>query len=130
MVEYITDSYQECEDEESLIEGRLDLKTNPGGYPILIDGKDYGVTYDPAESIDLPAGQHTLEVLFPNRSWTKAINMRAGVRTCICLHYVSRIVDQETVTEVTEENCECEDMAVNAPNVTRERKKFKKIKKP
>jgi len=72
--------------------GRMDLKTSPAGYPLVIDGKDYGVTYNPAQSIDLPAGPHTVEVLFPNRRWTQEVNIVGGKRNCICLNYVKNIV--------------------------------------
>lgn len=72
--------------------GRMDLKTSPAGYPLIVDGKDYGVTYNPAQSIDLPAGTHTVEVLFPNRKWTQQINILAGKRNCVCLNYTTRVV--------------------------------------
>lgn len=68
--------------------GRMDVKTSPAGYPLLVDGKDYGVTYNPAQSIDVPAGPHTVEVLFPDRRWTQQINIVAGKRNCICLNYI------------------------------------------
>lgn len=72
--------------------GRMDVKTSPAGYPLVVDGKDYGITYNPAESIDLPAGPHTVEVLFPNRRWTQQVNIVAGKRNCICLNYVKHII--------------------------------------
>lgn len=72
--------------------GRMDLKTSPAGYPLIVDGKDYGVTYNPAQSIDLPAGTHTVEVLFPNRRWTQQVNILAGKRNCICLNYTTRVI--------------------------------------
>lgn len=72
--------------------GRVDVKTSPAGYPFIVDGKDYGVTYDPAQSVDLPAGPHTLEVLFPNRRWTQQMNIVAGKRHCICLNYTKRVI--------------------------------------
>jgi hypothetical protein len=72
--------------------GRMDVKTSPAGYPLVVDGKDYGITYNPAQSIDLPAGPHTVEVLFPNRRWTQQINIVAGKRNCVCLNYVKHII--------------------------------------
>lgn len=72
--------------------GRVDVKTSPAGYPLVVDGKDYGVTYDPAQSLDLPAGPHTIEVLFPNRRWTQAMSIVAGKRHCICLNYTKRVI--------------------------------------
>lgn len=72
--------------------GRVDVKTSPAGYPLLVDGKDYGVTSDPAQSLDLPAGPHTVEVLFPNRRWTQEMNIIAGKRHCVCLNYTKRVI--------------------------------------
>lgn len=138
MVEYITDSYQECENEESLIDGRLALKTNPGGYPILIDGKDYDETDVNARYIELPPGTYMLEVLFPNRRWIQTINIVAGETNCICLKYISVSSPEvgsdtesppngeETIEKVLEdEACQC--VQGMMPNVTKE---WKKIKKP
>jgi hypothetical protein len=72
--------------------GRMDVKTSPAGYPLVVDGKDYGITYNPAQSIDLPAGPHTVEVLFPNRRWSQQVNIVGGKRNCICLNYVKHII--------------------------------------
>jgi hypothetical protein len=72
--------------------GRVDVKTSPAGYPLLVDGKDHGVTYDPAQSLDLPAGPHKIEVLFPNRRWTQDLNVTAGKRHCICLAYTKHVI--------------------------------------
>lgn len=72
--------------------GRMDLKTSPAGYPLLVDGKDYGMTFNPAQSIDLPAGAHTVEVLFPNRRYTQQLNVIAGKRHCICLNYTTHVI--------------------------------------
>lgn len=136
MVEYITDSYQECENEVSLVDGRLALKTNPGGYPILIDGKDYDETDSNARSIELPPGTYMLEVLFPNRRWIQTINIVAGVTNCICLKYISVSspeVDsdteslpngEESIKEVLEdEACHC--VQGITPNVTKEWKRIR-----
>jgi hypothetical protein len=72
--------------------GRVEVKTSPAGYPLVVDGKDYGVTYNPAQYVDLPAGPHTVEVLFPNRRWTQQVNVTAGKRHCICLNYTKRVI--------------------------------------
>lgn len=72
--------------------GRVDIKTSPAGFPLLIDGKQEGVTYDTAQSIDLPAGEHKIEVLFPNRCWVQDVVVNPGKRHCICLNYTKRFV--------------------------------------
>lgn len=68
--------------------GRISVKTTPGNYPILINGKPSGLSGNPnATEIDLPPGTYTVEVLFPNKPWMKEIAVEAGKSNCICLNY-------------------------------------------
>ncbi len=46
--------------------GRIKISTNPGGYPVLIDGQPAGSTTASERLLDLPAGPHTVEIIFPN----------------------------------------------------------------
>ena len=74
-------------------EGRIDISTNPGGYPILIDGNPAGTTTEFVRTFDLPPGSHTVEILFPNNNrWTHTFNLAAGVRQCVNLNYRPRTV--------------------------------------
>ena len=68
--------------------GRIEISTNPGGYPIIIDGRPAGETTDYVRTIDLEPGAHTVEILFPNNTpWQQTFQMVAGRRYCIALNY-------------------------------------------
>ncbi len=75
--------------------GRIEVTSNPAGVPILINGKQVGVTAaDPSgvTPIDLPPGQYTVEVPFKTRTHTQVVNVVAGKRNCICLTYTPRFI--------------------------------------
>ena len=68
--------------------GRIEISTNPGGYPIIIDGRPAGETTDFTRAIELEPGAHTVEILFPNNTpWRQTFQMVAGRRYCIALNY-------------------------------------------
>src|ERR1041385_2558441 len=48
--------------------GRIEVSTNPGGYPITIDGNPAGETTDYVRAIELQLGTHTVEILVPNNT--------------------------------------------------------------
>ena len=73
--------------------GRIEVSTNPGGHPILIDGSPAGTTTEYARTIELPPGTHTVEILFPNNNrWAHTFNIVAGRRECIALNYRPRTI--------------------------------------
>ena len=73
--------------------GRVKLSTNPGGYPVLIDGQPAGNTTVSERLVDLPPGPHTLEILFPNGDrWTREFVVSAGRIYCIGLAYNPRTI--------------------------------------
>ena len=73
--------------------GRIKISTNPGGNPILIDGKDAGTTTVSDRLLDLPPGLHTVEIVFPNgERWTRDFNVSAGRIYCIGLAYAPRTI--------------------------------------
>lgn len=73
--------------------GRIKISTNPGGNPILIDGKDAGTTTESDRLLDLPPGLHTVEIIFPNgERWTRDFNVSAGRIYCIGLSYAPRTI--------------------------------------
>lgn len=75
--------------------GILSIKTSPDSYPVVIDGVIIGMSgvNTPAEFY-LPPGTHKLEIRGPNgQVYTKEIEVRKGVRNCICVKVV------ETVTK-------------------------------
>lgn len=62
---------------------------NPDGYPILVDGKDYGTTTSIQRTLQLSSGQaHTIEIIFPdNKRWTRDVFINAGRIYCIGVEY-------------------------------------------
>ncbi|HEX8558955.1 MAG TPA: hypothetical protein VF668_12675 [Pyrinomonadaceae bacterium] len=74
--------------------GRIEVSTQPGGYPITIDGQPAGETTDYVRAIELDPGPHTVEIVFPNNTrWTQVFNIAAGRKNCIALNYRPRTID-------------------------------------
>src|SRR5215210_3475812 len=74
--------------------GRIEVSTQPGGYPITIDGQPAGETTDYVRAIELEPGTHTVEILFPNNTgWRQTFNIIAGRKNCIALNYRPRTID-------------------------------------
>ncbi len=68
--------------------GRIEVATNPGGYPILVDGQPSGETTTSTRLIDLPPGKHTVEIQMPNGArWVRDFNVTPGHKNCIVLNY-------------------------------------------
>lgn len=75
--------------------GRIEVTSNPAGYPILVNGKQVAVTAsDPAgvQPIDLQPGTYTIEVLFPLKPHKQIVDVVAGKRHCICLTYTKHAI--------------------------------------
>ncbi|MEA3013042.1 MAG: hypothetical protein QOD42_1587 [Sphingomonadales bacterium] len=74
--------------------GRIEVSTQPGGYPITIDGQPAGETTDYVRAIELEPGTHTVEIQFPNNTrWSQVFNILAGRKNCIALNYRPRTID-------------------------------------
>jgi hypothetical protein len=74
--------------------GRIEVSTQPGGYPIVIDGQPAGETTDYVRAIELEPGTHTVEIQFPNNTpWRQTFNILAGRKNCIALNYRPRTID-------------------------------------
>src|SRR5215207_9025536 len=74
--------------------GRIEVSTQPGGYPISIDGQPAGETTDYVRAIELDPGQHTVEIVFPNNTrWAQTFNVVAGRKSCIALNYRPRTIE-------------------------------------
>src|ERR1044071_2441847 len=74
--------------------GRIEVSTQPGGYPITIDGQPAGETTDYVRAIELDPGQHTVEIIFPNSTrWAQTFNIVAGRKNCIALNYRPRTIE-------------------------------------
>lgn len=68
--------------------GSIEVSTQPGGYPVLIDDRPAGETTDYVRRIDLEPGQHKVEILFPNNTrWTQTLQIIEGRKFCIALNY-------------------------------------------
>lgn len=74
--------------------GRIEIATEPGGFPLLVDGKPAGeTTAAPARLLDLPPGPHTVEIMFPNGGrWVREFNVVAGRKNCVALKYNARVI--------------------------------------
>lgn len=73
--------------------GRIKLSTNPGGYPVLIDDQPAGNTTVSERLLDLPAGPHKVEIIFPNgERWTREFVISGGRIYCIGLAYNERAI--------------------------------------
>jgi hypothetical protein len=74
--------------------GRIEVSTQPGGYPITIDGQPAGETTDYVRAIELEPGTHTVTIQFPNGTpWTQTFNIIAGRKNCIALNYRPRTIE-------------------------------------
>lgn len=74
--------------------GRIEVSTNPGGYPILIDGQPSGVTSTTVRLIELAPGTHHVEIQFPNNTlWARDITIAANRKQCITLNYHQRSIE-------------------------------------
>jgi hypothetical protein len=93
--------------------GRIEITTNPAGYPILIDGRPSGETTATVRNIDLEPGQRRVEIQFPNNTrWVRDFNILAGRRECINLNFRPRTV---TLERMVSSPCPYT-VAVSAPN--------------
>jgi hypothetical protein len=73
--------------------GRIEVSTNPGGYPVTIDGQPAGETTDYVRAIELEPGTHTVDIAFPNNTrWSQVFNIVAGRKNCIALNYRPRTI--------------------------------------
>src|SRR5215213_10752890 len=74
--------------------GRIEVSTQPGGYPITIDGQPAGETTDYVRAIELEPGTHTVEIQFPNSTrWSQVFQIIAGRKNCIALNYRPRTIE-------------------------------------
>ncbi|HMF57559.1 MAG TPA: hypothetical protein VK619_14550 [Pyrinomonadaceae bacterium] len=73
---------------QRLRNGRMEITTNPGAYPVVIDGQANGETSTTGRIIELQPGAHTVEVVMPNGSrWIRQFTIVSGRKQCIVLNY-------------------------------------------
>jgi hypothetical protein len=68
--------------------GIIELATNPGGFPLSIDGKPEGTTSTTVRVIELNPGHHNIEISLPNGGrWVRDFNVEQGRKVCVNLNY-------------------------------------------
>jgi hypothetical protein len=68
--------------------GTLKIRTNPGGFPLELDGRAYGDTTTGDRSFDLDPGLHTIVIALPDgQQWAREFNLEAGRIKCVALNY-------------------------------------------
>ncbi len=68
--------------------GTIEITTNPGGFPLRIDGKPEGDTSTTIRVIELEPGRHNLEILLPNGGrWVRDFDVERGRKLCVNVNY-------------------------------------------
>lgn len=68
--------------------GIIELATNPGGFPLSIDGKPEGTTSTTVRVIELNPGPHKIEISLPNGGrWVRDFTVEQGRKVCVNLNY-------------------------------------------
>jgi hypothetical protein len=68
--------------------GTIEITTNPGGFPLRIDGKPEGDTSTTVRVIELEPGKHNLEIQLPNGGrWVRDFDVERGRKLCVNLNY-------------------------------------------
>jgi PEGA domain. len=68
--------------------GQLEISTNPGGFPLRIDGQPQGDTSTTVRVIELQPGHHNVEILLPNGGkWVRDFDIERARKVCVNLNY-------------------------------------------
>jgi hypothetical protein len=68
--------------------GQLELSTNPGGFPLRIDGQPQGDSSQTVRVIELQPGHHVVQIDFPNgQRWVRDFDIAEGRKVCVNLNY-------------------------------------------
>ena len=68
--------------------GTIEITTNPGGFPLRIDGKPEGDTSTTSRVIELEPGRHNLEISLPSGGrWVRDFDVERGRKLCVNLNY-------------------------------------------
>src|SRR5262245_42332830 len=71
--------------------GQIEISTNPGGFPLRIDGQPQGDTSTQVRVIELQPGHHNIEILLPNGGrWVRDFDIERGRKVCVSLNYHPR----------------------------------------
>jgi len=76
--------------------GRFEISTTPGGYPIIIDGQQRGTTSTTVQLIEVEPGRHTVEIQFPNNlRWVRNFDLASNKKQCITLNWRPKTISIE-----------------------------------
>ena len=68
--------------------GQLEISTNPGGFPLRIDGQPQGDTSQTVRVIELQPGHHVVQVDLPGgQRWVRDFDIAEARRVCVNLNY-------------------------------------------
>lgn len=68
--------------------GQLEISTNPGGFPLRIDGQPQGDSSQATRVIELQPGHHVVQIDFPNgQRWVRDFDIAEGRKVCVNLNY-------------------------------------------
>jgi len=68
--------------------GQIEISTNPGGFPLRIDGQPQGDTSSTVRVIELQPGAHNIEIVLPNGGrWVRDFEIERGRKVCVNLNY-------------------------------------------
>lgn len=68
--------------------GQLELTTNPGGFPLRIDGQPQGDTSQTVRVIELQPGHHVVQIDLPGgQRWVRDFDIAEGRRVCVNVNY-------------------------------------------
>src|SRR5436190_9696788 len=68
--------------------GQIEISTNPGGFPLRIDGQAQGDTSTTVRVIELQPGHHNIEIALPNGGrWVRDFDVVQGRKICVNLNY-------------------------------------------
>jgi hypothetical protein len=80
--------------------GRIEVSTTPGGYPLLIDGQAPKTgpdrTSPTVQLYELEPGPHQVEIQFPNNTrWVRTFNIASNKKQCITLNWRPKTITIE-----------------------------------
>jgi hypothetical protein len=68
--------------------GQIEISTNPGGFPLRIDGQPQGDTSNTVRVIELQPGHHNIEILLPNGGrWVRDFDIVQARKVCVTLNF-------------------------------------------
>jgi hypothetical protein len=83
-----TNAYAGGKKKKKVDYGQLEISTNPGGFPLRIDGQPQGDTSQTTRVIELQPGHHVVQIDFPNgQRWVRDFDIAQGRKVCVNLNY-------------------------------------------